>query len=225
MSTPPEQENTSRELPPGLVLVQVRTTSLEMLRYEVPDPPLAPPGCRVERWRDPDLDEYRRLFTAVGGPWGWTGRLLMTDEELRAALADSRLEVWRLWSESSESSGFESSGFESSRSEVAGFIELDRRVPGEVEIAYFGLTPGFIGRGLGAYLLRWAIHHAWTTEPEPEPATTQGVTATQPMRRMWLHTCDYDHPGALAVYQKAGFRIFDEHRSLEAYPADHIERQ
>jgi hypothetical protein len=26
--------------------------------------------------------------------------------------------------------------------------------------------------------------------------------------RVWLHTCSFDHPAALAFYQRAGFRPF-----------------
>jgi GNAT superfamily N-acetyltransferase len=82
----------------------------------------------------------------------------------------------------------------------AGYVELDRREPPGVEIGYFGLMPEFIGQGLGAFLLDWAIRHAWRARP----------------RRLWLHTCDLDHPRALAFYQKLGFRIYDR-RTTEAH--------
>jgi GNAT superfamily N-acetyltransferase len=177
---------------PGYVLVPARTTYLEMLANAVPDPPEVPAGCTVRRWRRPSIDEYRSLFSAVGGEWGWTGRLLLSDDELRALLKDPALEVILM----------------RCGSRIAGFIELDRSVPGQVEIVYFGLVGEFIGRGLGTFLLRWAIHRAW-----------QGLT-----ERVWLHTCDYDHPNALAVYQKAGFRIFDEEQGMEAYPEDFVAR-
>lgn len=71
----------------------------------------------------------------------------------------------------------------------AGYGELDRRTAGEIELAYFGLMPDFTGQGLGAYFLRWLVDQAWTYEPD----------------RLWLHTCDLDHPSAFHVYQKAGF--------------------
>ncbi|MGI9332384.1 MAG: GNAT family N-acetyltransferase, partial [Gammaproteobacteria bacterium] len=65
------------------------------------------------------------------------------------------------------------------------------REPGQVEIAYFGLMPQFIGRGLGPYLLDWAIAEAWTAAPA----------------RVWLHTCNLDHPSALGVYRRSGFEV------------------
>ena len=71
----------------------------------------------------------------------------------------------------------------------AGFGELDRRQPGEIELAYFGLMPDAIGQGLGVWLLHETIDLAWSYEPE----------------RLWLHTCTLDHPRALPLYQRAGF--------------------
>jgi GNAT superfamily N-acetyltransferase len=71
----------------------------------------------------------------------------------------------------------------------AGFSELDWRQEPDVELAYFGLMGEFIGRGLGRFFLRWTVDQAWTRNP----------------RRLWVHTCDLDHPRSLAVYQRAGF--------------------
>ena len=75
----------------------------------------------------------------------------------------------------------------------AGFAELDCRSD-DAEIVYFGLAPAFIGQGLGKRFLRWVIRHVWSKDP----------------RRLWLHTCDRDHPAALPNYQKAGFVVYDE---------------
>ena len=76
---------------------------------------------------------------------------------------------------------------------MAGWYEL-RRVPedGSVEIAYFGLMPGAIGRGLGKALLGCAVRDAWA----------MGAT------RVWLHTCTLDHPHALPNYLARGFRVY-----------------
>lgn len=74
----------------------------------------------------------------------------------------------------------------------AGYAELDCRFTPTIELAYFGLMSEFIGLGLGAYLLDWIIDRAWSYEPA----------------RFWVHTCTLDHPRALDVYQKAGFKIY-----------------
>ncbi len=31
---------------------------------------------------------------------------------------------------------------------------------------------------------------------------------SRPIRRFWVHTCNFDHPSALAFYQRAGFRPY-----------------
>jgi GNAT superfamily N-acetyltransferase len=78
------------------------------------------------------------------------------------------------------------------RGQPAGYSELDRRVDQETELAYFGLFPEFIGLGLGRYLLAWTLNRAWSYAP----------------RRVWVHTCDLDHPAALPTYLSAGFEIY-----------------
>lgn len=70
-----------------------------------------------------------------------------------------------------------------------GYAELDGRRRGEVELAYLGLLPEFFGRGLGSYLIDHALRQAWRARP----------------RRVWVHTCNFDHPRALLLYQRAGF--------------------
>ena len=96
-------------------------------------------------------------------------------------------------------------------SEVAGFSELETGRAGEVKLAYFGVVPAFIGSGLGRYLLCETLAAAWASRP----------------RRVWLHTCDHDHPRAVAFYRRAGFRpyrievvVIDDPRSLGLLPAD-----
>ena len=42
-----------------------------------------------------------------------------------------------------------------------GYVELESQPEGNVQIAYFGLLPKFIGRRCGGPLLSAAIEHAW----------------------------------------------------------------
>jgi GNAT superfamily N-acetyltransferase len=160
-----------------------RTITTVVTYLEMTVPPARPwrpaprPALEIRHARHPSVAFYRFLYAAVGEPWTWTVRRWLSDSELAAVLADPRVEVNVFWVEGGP----------------AGYVELDRRSPPDVEIAYFGLMPEFIGQGLGAYLLDWAIHHAWRTRP----------------RRLWLHTCDLDHPRALDFYQSLGFRIYD----------------
>ena len=73
-----------------------------------------------------------------------------------------------------------------------GLLELDFRVPGQCEIVSFGLTEKLVGSGAGRWLMNRALEFAWS----------------QPVTRVWLHTCTFDHPSALAFYQRSGFRAF-----------------
>ena len=76
----------------------------------------------------------------------------------------------------------------------AGFCHLSRAKPGETAIMYFGLMPEFIGGGLGWYFINAMVDIAWLGD----------------VQRVWLNTCDLDHPRALGNYQKAGFAPFGQ---------------
>ena len=146
------------------------------------------PDLESRRARSPTVSFYRYLYAAVGEPWTWTVRRCLSDAELAAILGDPRVEVNVLWV----------------GGVPAGYAELDRRAPPDIELAYFGLIPEFIGQGMGGYLLDWAIRHAWRMRP----------------RRLWVHTCDLDHPAALGFYQRFGFRIYDRRMSTQELPPE-----
>jgi len=74
----------------------------------------------------------------------------------------------------------------------AGYFELAKHDDGNVEIAYFGLIPAFIGRGIGGAMLTRAVSEAW-------------ALGTQ---RVWLHTCTLDSAHALPNYKARGFAPF-----------------
>jgi GNAT superfamily N-acetyltransferase len=157
--------------------IEVVVTSLEML--EPPsDPALPAPrdGLDIEQAVRPTVSFYRYLYDTVGEPWLWGDRRKLDDAALAAVVQHPAVEVFVLWV----------------HGVPAGYAELDGRVEGEIELAYLGLVPDFIGHKLGPYLLDWAIRTAWARDP----------------RRLWVHTCTLDHPGALAMYERAGFRIF-----------------
>jgi GNAT superfamily N-acetyltransferase len=76
----------------------------------------------------------------------------------------------------------------------AGFAELDFRGRPDVELIFLGMVPEFIGQRWGPVLLSHAVEAAWACRPE----------------RFWLHTCNLDHPKAVAVYERAGFVQYKE---------------
>ena len=73
------------------------------------------------------------------------------------------------------------------------------RVAGASELAFFGLVPGAVGKGLG---------RAAMTETVARVATTS-------VERFWVHTCTLDHERALAFYMRSGFKPFA--RSIEVF--------
>jgi GNAT superfamily N-acetyltransferase len=70
-----------------------------------------------------------------------------------------------------------------------GLMELDFREPGQCELAFLGLDSANTGKGLGRALINRAIDEAWS----------------RPIRRLWVHTCTFDHPSALGFYVRWGF--------------------
>ena len=161
--------------------LEVVTTWLEMTerptRPTVPCPPGQYAVLRLER---PSIPFYRYHYAMVGERWMWVDRRKMTDAALDAVITAEGVEIYVLYA----------------GGEPAGYVELDRRPKPDIRIAYFGLAPHYIGRGLGRYLLNWAVDQAWTYGPE----------------RLVVGTWSFDHPRALANYQKAGFRPYQQQR-------------
>ena len=169
--------------------VEVTTWSLEMLQptgvvaARTPDLDLA-----LIRSKRPSAEHSRFLYTAVGGNWYWIDRLAWSPERWLAWLAQTGVETWVAYLEGTP----------------AGYFELDGASGSEVEIAYFGLLPQFIGGGLGGWLLTRALARAWELVP----------------RRVWVHTCSLDGPNALANYQARGMRLFKVEKGFQELPPE-----
>jgi GNAT superfamily N-acetyltransferase len=84
----------------------------------------------------------------------------------------------------------------------AGYFELERQAGDDVEIVYFGILPQFTVAGLGGWALSRTVDCAWE----------MGA------KRVWVHTCDLDHPRALANYLARGFQIFKTENKEEDLP-------
>lgn len=128
----------------------------------------------IQRAEKPTVSFYRFLYDAVGRNWGWMDRKRMSDSELETVLLDKDTEVYVLYI----------------RGVPAGYAELNfKKFPKEVDLAYFGIMPEFIGMKLGPYFLNWAISEAWQRGPDC----------------ITVNTCTLDHPKALPLYQKFGY--------------------
>jgi GNAT superfamily N-acetyltransferase len=143
-------------------------------------------GLSVIRCRIPEPDLNHFFYTRVGRPWLWYGRLPWSRDDWSNWVCDPAVETYLALLDGTP----------------AGYAEIHRQDEGNVELAYFGLLPSFIGRGLGGAFLARAVDLAWS-------GNTQ---------RVWVHTCSLDHPAALNNYRARGFRLYREHSAPEDIP-------
>ena len=154
-----------------IVLTPVTVTFLEM--HQPREFPRRLTNTDFESLSKPiDVNEYRKYYYGVGAKYSWLDRMVMPDDELWQKINASNVEIYVFYV----------------NNEPAGYIEFLNEEK-FVEIVYFGLLPGFIGKGLGKYFLQWVIAKAWSYQPQ------------------WiqLNTCTLDHPNALSTYKKEGF--------------------
>ena len=144
--------------------------------------PVPSPAPQIVRAEIPSPALNRFLYTSVGGAWHWTDRLPWTWENWMRWLDRPEHQTWVMYVSGTP----------------AGYFELNRQGD-DVEIAYFGITPAFIGRGLGGHLLTRSIEQAWAMGP----------------KRVWVHTCTLDHPAALKNYQARGMTLYQEETALK----------
>jgi GNAT superfamily N-acetyltransferase len=159
--------------------VEVTRTYLQMTGLDEFSPALlSDERVRIERALECPASFFRYLYREVGRNYHWIDRLGWSDPEIRDYLASPAVRLWVVYC----------SGV------PAGYVELLDHEDGSTEIAYFGLLPEFIGRGLGKHLLSFAIERAWH----------DGAN------RVWLHTCTLDDPAAMPNYVKRGFKPFKQ---------------
>jgi GNAT superfamily N-acetyltransferase len=156
--------------------VEVVVTHLEMDArpgYPRPHLPAGPVAALIAAERPP-VWYFLHLYDRVGRDYEWTDHHRTAPEDLAAFLHDPAVTLYT----------FMRAGW------PHGFFVLDSRAPSRCNLAYFGLVPEAIGRGLGTFLLQTAVHMAWD-RPGIEVVT--------------VNTNSLDHPRALPLYQKAGF--------------------
>jgi GNAT superfamily N-acetyltransferase len=161
------------------------TTYLEMRSPNQLRPKRADMRFQVREKTERDWRFNRDLYFRVGEQWDWIDKRSWTDDQ------------WNEYATAPELQTF--AGYYDNA--LAGYYELRRDDEGGIEIAYFGLLREFIGRGLGGALLTSAIEEAWS-----------GTSGIAPVR-VWVHTCNRDHPQALANYQARGMTVFKVERT------------
>lgn len=168
------------------VPIDITVTKLEMTARPTgkrPHLPHAHDAGRVMllRTRKPAVHFYRYLYGTVGAAYHWVDRCRLSDDDLASTIQHDDVHIYVMYCDGSP----------------AGYFELDFRRSPEAELAYFGLLPEYIGKGLGSYLLGTAIDTAWS----------------RPITRLWVQTNTLDHPRALPTYQRHGFVAFAQERA------------
>ncbi|MHA1528243.1 MAG: GNAT family N-acetyltransferase [Alphaproteobacteria bacterium] len=156
--------------------VRYTVTHLEMTARPATPIPHVPTGSTLAliAAENPPVEYFLYLYSAVGAAYEWTDWLKRSRQQQEAFVSDPQVEFFTLMVD----------GW------PGGFFALDTRQAGTCDLAFFGLVPQAIGRGLSTWLLASAIHMGWDRA---------GVT------RMTVSTNTLDHPRALALYQRVGF--------------------
>lgn len=160
-------------VPPGCVAAVV--TLLDMRAMPAPRAVPMLPGLSLVHVTAPDAPWYRRIFTDIGGmDWLWFSRLALADADLSAIITDPLVEIRVL---------------RDVQGRDLGLMELDFRIPGACELAFFGVARPVQGQGAGRMMMQAAVARAWAA----------------PIDRFHVHTCTLDHPAALSFYSRSGF--------------------
>jgi GNAT superfamily N-acetyltransferase len=75
-----------------------------------------------------------------------------------------------------------------------GLFEAQQEGDDTLQVTYFGLVPHATGMKLGPALMEHGLAQAWHPK----------------IKRMWVHTCTFDHPAALSFYRRQGFTPFQQ---------------
>ncbi len=145
-------------------------------QVEVKQPPHE--AVSIIRAQNPTIEFYRFLYNSAGEEFLWGDRRRISDEELLPLITPETIHLMVLYEYGTP----------------AGFFELDVESETESEIKYFAMLPGFLGRGLGGYLLSSAIRYSAELRKLP----------------LILDTCSLDHESALENYRKRGFKVYNE---------------
>jgi GNAT superfamily N-acetyltransferase len=167
--------NATTAVPPGMIAAVVTSLEMHAQPSHTSDPDLAGQAV-LTRLGGKDVERYLAMYRTLGHRWMWFSRLILPPASVAAILDDPGVTAFCL----------------SRGGEDIGLLELDFRIAGECELAFFGLVEAAIGQGAGRWMMNRALELAWA----------------QPIARLWVHTCTFDHPGAPDFYRNSGFRVF-----------------
>ena len=103
-------------------------------------------GLQVQECEHKSFRYNKFLYQLVGATWSWSDKLSWSDEQWMEHAEKDNFRTWVAYYKGSP----------------AGYYELQKQTSGNVEIEYFGLAPGFIGKGYGRWITRTPCR---TTKP------------------------------------------------------------
>jgi len=125
-----------------------------------------------------DFQLNKFFYKQIGKKYNWIDRLVWTDKNWIDYISNKNLKTFTL----------------KKKNDLAGFFELIIHLDkNEVEIAYFGLLEEYFGKKLGGYLLTEALRLSLNLNN---------------IKRVWCHTCSYDHGHGIKNYLSRGMNIF-----------------
>lgn len=156
----------------GKKRIPMTVTFLEMHARPSALPPPQPKGkVAILKAENPPVHFYRYLYDTIGKPYWWVDRKKLSDEALAEII--HQVELYILYADGCP----------------AGMAEIEYRDAAAGQLAYFGLMPEYVGRGLGYFFVYHAVQLAWS----------------KPISSLLINTCTLDHPRALPLYQRIGF--------------------
>ena len=134
--------------------------------------------CSINIVKADDFQINKFFYKNVGKKHRWTDRLVWSEPDWIKYSSDPKVETYIL----------------KIKSDLVGYFELIFHFDlQEIEIAYFGLLEEHHNQNLGGYLLSKAIKKSFEKG---------GI------KRVWVHTCTFDHENALKNYLARGMKIY-----------------
>ena len=125
-----------------------------------------------------DFQLNKFFYKQIGKKYNWIDRLVWTDKNWIDYISNKNLLTYVL----------------KQKENFGGYFELIiHNDKNEVEIAYFGLLEEYFGKKLGGYLLTEALRKSFYMTD---------------VKRVWCHTCSYDHKHGIKNYLSRGMSIF-----------------
>lgn len=127
----------------GYIEIQVITTHLLFRHLQNAQPSAQTDAISLKRVNAISAADYLNDFIYVGKPYGWTGRLLLSDAELNEVIQSPNFCLFHILGKNGE---------------FAGLAEFYIHSDSLVHLNYFGLTTNFQGKGLGLLALQMATN-------------------------------------------------------------------